>query len=102
MGRRSYWNAVRMVADNIEAGDRSFWNLTKIPDLPTSGLGAINELAKTIIRLTDSKSEIQYSRIRPGDVKHSMADVGKVRGCGFEPRTGVEEGLNRTVRFFKG
>jgi UDP-glucose 4-epimerase len=62
----------------------------------------INELAKTIIRLTDSKSEIQYSRIRPGDVKHSMADVGKVRGCGFEPRTGVEEGLNRTVRFFKG
>ena len=44
MGRRSYWNAVRMVADNIEAGDRSFWNLTKIPDLPTSGLDAIHEL----------------------------------------------------------
>ncbi len=44
MGRRSYWNAARMVADGIRLGDRSYWNLTKIPDLPSSGQEAIEEL----------------------------------------------------------
>ena len=44
MGRRTYWNAVRMVAENIRLGDREYWNLTKIPDLPTSGSDAIREL----------------------------------------------------------
>ena len=44
MGRRNDWNAVRMVAENIRLGDRSFWNLTMIPDLPTPGWKAIREL----------------------------------------------------------
>ena len=44
MGRRNDWNAVRMVAENIRLGDRSFWNMTMIPDLPTPGWKAIREL----------------------------------------------------------
>lgn len=44
MGRRNYWNAVRMIAEDIRAGDRRYWNLTKNPDLPTSGVCAIEEL----------------------------------------------------------
>jgi hypothetical protein len=35
-----------MVAENIAVGDRSFWNLTKIPDLPASGSDALTELQK--------------------------------------------------------
>jgi UDP-glucose 4-epimerase len=61
----------------------------------------INDLAKTIIRLTDSRSEISYSAIRAGDVKHSMASVDKLRGCGFAPATSVADGLEATIAFFK-
>jgi UDP-glucose 4-epimerase len=62
----------------------------------------INHLAKTVIRLTDSRSEISYSAIRAGDVKHSMASIDKLRGCGFAPATGVADGLDATIAFFKG
>ncbi len=44
MGRRRNWNAVRMVAEDIAIGDRSYRNLTKRPDLPTCGFAAIEEL----------------------------------------------------------
>jgi hypothetical protein len=60
MGRRNYWNAVRMVANNIELGDRSFSNLTRIPDLPTSGWAAIRELEeKGLVTVTG------YSVVEP-------------------------------------
>jgi hypothetical protein len=58
MGRRNYWDAVRMVAENIHDGDRSFSNLLKIPDLPTSGWEAIRELQKRgLITVADSRVE---------------------------------------------
>jgi UDP-glucose 4-epimerase len=62
----------------------------------------INKLAKTIIRLTNSTSEIRYSATRAGDVKHSMADIGKLQECGFQPKTEVAEGLKATIRYFSG
>jgi nucleoside-diphosphate-sugar epimerase len=37
----------------------------------------INELARTICRLTGSRSEIKYAAERPGDVKHSLASIKK-------------------------
>ena len=35
---------------------------------------------------------------RPGDVKHSLADISKARErLGYEPSVSFEEGLERTV-----
>jgi len=63
MGRRENWNAIRMVADNIRAGDRSYWNLTKIPDLPTSGFDAIEELhQRGLVR-----ASLREDRVDPTD-----------------------------------
>jgi UDP-glucose 4-epimerase len=60
----------------------------------------INDLAKKIIALTGSSSEIQYASERAGDVKHSMASVEKIKAAGFEPTSSFDEGLNETIRFF--
>jgi UDP-glucose 4-epimerase len=59
----------------------------------------INELAKTICRLTGSHSEIKRVAERPGDVKHSQAATGKIRAMGFTPQGSVAEGLRETIHF---
>ena len=58
----------------------------------------INDLAKTICRLTGSRSKIKYAPDRLGDVKHSLASVDKIRNAGFIPLGNVEDGLKNTIR----
>jgi len=60
----------------------------------------INELARQIISMTRSKSEIIHADPRPGDVKHSSADVTRMKEIGFEPKGERDEALGRTVDYF--
>jgi len=59
----------------------------------------INQLAQTILRLTNSRSEIHHTSTRPGDVKHSLASIGKLRAAGFTPSHSVADGLKATIEF---
>jgi UDP-glucose 4-epimerase len=61
----------------------------------------INELGKTICGLTGSKSEIKHAAERAGDVKHSMADIEKIRAAGFVPRGNLADALKETIKFFQ-
>ena len=60
----------------------------------------INDLAKKIIKLTNSTSKIEYAPERPGDVKHSMASIEKITSAGFTPTSNFDEGLQETINFF--
>lgn len=62
----------------------------------------INDLAKKIIELTGSLSEIEYAPERSGDVRHSMASIEKITALGFEPGSNFNEGLQATIDFFRG
>lgn len=62
---------------------------------------SINRLTEEIIRLTDSTSAIRHSRTRPGDVRHSLASVDRLRGLGWTPTGDFETGLAETVTFFR-
>jgi UDP-glucose 4-epimerase len=54
----------------------------------------INELAETVLEVTDSDAEITHVDPRPGDIRHSEADVSKAReALEYEPTVGLEEGL---------
>ena len=59
----------------------------------------INELARTLQRLLgDGEFRPVYTLARPGDVRHSQADIGKARrGFGFEPLTRLDDGLEKLV-----
>ena len=61
----------------------------------------IKNLAEKIIALTGSKSEIVHAPERAGDVKHSLADISKLRAAGFAPASNFADGLRATVEFFK-
>lgn len=62
----------------------------------------IEELAKTIIELTDSSSSIVYKEPRPGDVKDSLADIFLAEEfLGYYPKYSLKDGLEKTLEWFK-
>lgn len=63
---------------------------------------SINALAENICQLTGARSRIVHTAQRPGDVKHSVADIGRLRAVGFGPVEKIQDALPATVRYFKG
>jgi len=61
----------------------------------------IKQLAQQIITLTGSRSVIKNQPERPGDVKHSLAAIDKLRAAGFTPASNFDDGLTATIEFFK-
>jgi UDP-glucose 4-epimerase len=61
----------------------------------------VNDLARKIIDLTGSKSEIKYADPRPGDVKHSTAAVNKLHTAGLTLTDNFDPDLTETIRFFQ-
>lgn len=61
----------------------------------------INDLCTTICQLTGSKSEIKHAPERAGDVKHSMAAIGRLRAAGFAPVSDFQTGLLATIKAFR-
>ncbi len=63
----------------------------------------IKELAEKIIKLTDSKSEIEYSgTFREDDPMRRQPDITKAKEIlGWEPKTDLEAGLQKTIEFYK-
>jgi UDP-N-acetylglucosamine 4-epimerase len=44
---------------------------------------------------------VEYGSLRPGDIRHSGADIAKiVRELAFTPEPGIEAGLEETVRWY--
>ncbi len=70
----------------------------------------INELAEKIIDLTGKKEKEKvkeklkpiYTEPRPGDIRHSLADISKAKKMlGYEPRWSLDDGLDLTVDWFR-
>ncbi len=62
----------------------------------------IKELAETIIKVTHSNSEITYNPLPVDDPKVRQPDISKSKSVlGWEPKIPLEDGLTRTVDWFK-
>jgi UDP-glucose 4-epimerase len=65
---------------------------------PYSLLDVLAELQK----LFGTRLEPVFEPDRPGDIRHSHANIGRARELlGYEPRVGFREGLRRTAEWFK-
>lgn len=65
---------------------------------------SVNELALLVLKEfgRETDGNLVHREARKGDIKHSMADIGKVRrDLGFLPRYAIGEGLSETVRGFR-
>jgi len=62
----------------------------------------IEEIARTIIRMTGSRSRIVYQPLPTDDPKVRQPDITRARTLlGWEPQVPLEEGLVRTIEYFR-
>jgi UDP-glucuronate decarboxylase len=62
----------------------------------------ISELAKLVIKIAGSKSEIIYKSLPQDDPMQRRPDISKAKELlGWEPKIQLKEGIERTANFFK-
>jgi len=62
----------------------------------------LNETFKVLQDLTAYHRQPKYGPVREGDVKHSLADISKAEErLGYRPLVDFEEGLKRTVDWYR-
>src|SRR5256886_16846358 len=63
----------------------------------------IEAIARTIIRMTGSKSQIVFRPLPEDDPKVRQPDITRARTIlGWEPKVSLEEGLTKTLEYFRG
>jgi UDP-glucose 4-epimerase len=70
---------------------------TGIFNIGTGEAVTINELTALIIKVTGKDITPVYREARPGDIKHSLADISRARAFGYRPKYSLEEGLKEIV-----
>jgi UDP-N-acetylglucosamine 4-epimerase len=83
--------------------------LNQVYNVAVSGRTTLNELhgfvrdaLKTQVAVLDVPSPV-YQAFRPGDVRHSQADIGKARKLlGYEPTHDISAGLADSIGWYVG
>jgi len=62
----------------------------------------LNETCKLLAKLTGYRGEPEYGPEREGDIQHSLADITRAeQALGYKPKVSFEEGLRRTVDWYR-
>ncbi|RKY39651.1 MAG: SDR family NAD-dependent epimerase/dehydratase [Candidatus Omnitrophota bacterium] len=63
----------------------------------------IIDLANLILKMTNSRSKVRFLPLPEDDPEHRKPDISKAKSIlRWEPKIGLEEGLRRTIKFFRG
>jgi UDP-N-acetylglucosamine/UDP-N-acetyl-alpha-D-glucosaminouronate 4-epimerase len=74
----------------------------EVINVATGGRISLNRLFKAMRDLVGGTVEPVYADVRAGDVKDSQADIAKAhRLLGYQPSVSFEEGLERTVEWYR-
>jgi len=71
-------------------------------NVAAGGRHSLNELIGILSALVDTPVEPVHDPPRPGDIRHSQADIARAReALGFAPQVTFREGLERTMEFLR-
>ncbi len=74
----------------------------KVFNIATGRRVDLNETFAILKQLIGYKGEVAYGPERAGDVKHSLADMASAeKYLGYKPVTDFEEGLRRTIAWYR-
>lgn len=97
---RDFVNVNDVVSANIQAAMTS--GLSGAFNTGSGGRITINELVARLQIATGVKARVEYGTPRPGDVRHSLADISAAEAAfGFRPSVALEEGLMEYVSWLK-
>jgi len=70
--------------------------------LPSGRETSLNELAKLVIRLANSKSKVEYFSPRKGDIQRFVGSYEKAKTIlGWIPQISLEEGLKKEIEWLR-
>jgi len=74
----------------------------KVFNVGTSGRTSLNEVLRTLGKISGKTLEVKYDPARDGDIRDSQADISQAREfLGYDPQVAFEEGLNRTFEWYR-
>lgn len=102
-GKGSQTRSFCHVSDLIQAIYKlMFYNLNEPINLGNPQEVTIKELAKKIIELTGSKSQIAYKTLPQDDPKKRRPDITKAQNLlGWQPHISLQEGLRKTIEWLR-
>jgi UDP-glucose 4-epimerase len=75
----------------------------KVFNVATGRRVTLNETFQLLRGMTSYKGQPNYGPERGGDIKHSLADISQAeKHLGYKPKVDFEEGLRRTVEWYRG
>jgi UDP-glucose 4-epimerase len=91
-----------VVEANIRAAD-SGRSDGKVLNIAGGRRITINELAEKIAELSGKHLISEHADMRPGDVRHSLADISAAQELiGWKPKMQLSAGLKKTIGYFTG
>src|SRR5918911_1113590 len=99
---RDFTYISNVVDANLRAAETTR-GIGEVINVATGERTTLNELLDTLKRITGrTEVEAEYREPRVGDVRHSLADISRARELlGYEPEVGLEEGLRKTIEWWK-
>ncbi len=86
--------AMELAADRPVAG--------QVFNVGSGSATTVTEVARLLSEITASPVKAVRKEIRPGDVRHSRADIAKaIEKLGFTPKTSLREGIERTLAYHR-
>lgn len=74
----------------------------KMMNLATGSRSTLNQTFEILRELTGYTGQPTYGPSRAGDIRDSLADIGRAKELlGYEPKVDFREGLRRTVEWYK-
>jgi len=71
-------------------------------NIATGSRITVNGLVNMINGILGKEIQPKYEEARPGDIRHSLADITKAQEMlGYRPRTSVMDGLKSTIEWFR-
>lgn len=100
---RDFTYVGNVVAGNLLAAQAPAEQVAgEVFNLAAGGQTSLNQLVEMLQELIGVTVTPFYSEPRPGDIRHSRADIGKAQQrMGYAPRISLLEGLRRTVDWYR-
>jgi nucleoside-diphosphate-sugar epimerase len=100
---RDFTYIENVVAANLLAADAPAEKVSgKMMNVATSAAVTLNQVFEILRELTGYSGNPAYAEPRSGDIKHSLADIGRARELlGYVPQFDFREGIGRTVEWYK-
>ena len=89
------------VKDVVKANILASRSGTGIYNIASGKSTSLNSLAVIIAKIIGKDVDLRYEAARPGDIRHSLADIGRARGLGYFPDYSIEEGLKETINWYQ-